>query len=295
MRTKSTTPAFAIACAAALVCAGVARAVAAAPSAGDCLARWQRARDLQAAQAYLQGRRAPGVIAPDSAAAVSAAATATVSAVRVRAGDVVVAGQVLLELQSDELLRDEALAARDIDMAQQDVVRLRERARSVAANLQRHRSHPDLFSKNEIDGLEADRVGADAEVRQAAARLQQAGIRRASLARMRAALIVRAPQAGVVLDLVAMPGQRVNAGDLLARVNGATGKRLRFALPASVSATLAAHASVCVIVPDRPWAAAVDLDNARRIALDAGETVAIDADVGAASRWPAGLSVEVLP
>lgn len=270
-------------------------ASAAAPGGDHCRTRWQAAQVRPMSVSYLDGQRAPGVIAGEEPLTIAAQSDAMVDAVLVRPGDLVVAGQPLMRLSSETLAHELAMQLREIEVARQDVVKLRERAKSIASNLQRYRRYPDLFAKSEIDSLQADGVSADAEVLQSQLRLQQIELKQASLARERNGLAVNAPRAGHVRQLAVRAGMRVSAGAALAELGGDGGKRLRFALPAAAAASFASGATLCVVVPGRRWVAAVRIERPYRWMLDAGETVAIETDIGAAAVWPVGMAVDVLP
>lgn len=270
-------------------------ASAASPGDDVCRARWQAVQVRPMSVSYLGGQRVPGVIAGEEPLTIAAQSDAMVDAVLVRPGDVVVAGQPLMRLSSETLAHEHAMQLREIDVARQDVVKLRERAKSIASNLQRYRMYPDLFAKSEIDSLQADGVSADAEVAQSQLRLQQIELKRALLARERNGLAVNAPRAGHVRQLAVRAGMRVSAGAALAELGGEGGKRLRFALPAAAAASLTNGAPLCVVVPGRHWVAAVRAERPYRWMLDAGETMAIETGVGAAAVWPVGMAVDVLP
>ena len=261
----------------------------------QCRRLWSDVSGRPVSDAFLRGTRAPGVVADEAPTIVATRTEALVVEVRAQPGDWVRAGQPLVVLSSEHLERDRALLDADAQSAQQDIVRLQERARSVAANLQRHRNYPDLFSKSEIESIEADLVAANAEARQAQIRLQQIAIRRAGFSADRSALTLVAPLDGVVRRVGVQPGMRVQVGTAVAEIASGRQRRLRFAVPAANAPDYDAGRAVCVVWPSRQWFARVSLADVRRRAMDAGDTIAVDAAPAATAAWPVGIAVDVLP
>ncbi|HEY5007097.1 MAG TPA: efflux RND transporter periplasmic adaptor subunit [Caulobacteraceae bacterium] len=158
--------------------------------------------------------------APAAERSLSAPVDAVVSTILAPAGTTVTAGQPVLALRlspSSQL---------DLNKAHTDAVA----AAAAYARAQRLR----------LTGLDSD---ADVETARAAA--ASAGAAAQSLAsRSGAALILRAPMAGVVETVTAAPGDTVTAGASLGKIGALSGLRVRLGVEAAAAARIPNHATV---------------------------------------------------
>lgn len=181
------------------------------------------------------------VIAPPEAEwVVMAPVTAVVERLRVGEGDAVQAGQVLAELRSPELANWVA----DYQQAQ---------LQARLATAQRDRDQQLL-----ADGIiaakrwqETEALAAQAEARRRAAleRLRLVGVGEREAAQGTTRLVLRAGQAGVVLERFAKPGQRLSDADPVFRLADTRQLWLEIQLPVAVAASIRKGAGMQV-APD---------------------------------------------
>lgn len=176
--------------------------------AGDNLVRVERGmlRDLRVTTQAAESRPAGDAVTvlgelrvnEDAYAEIGTSITARVSRVLAAPGDVVTAGQPLVELDSPEVGRARAalLASRArLDLARQTV----ERRRGLAAD--------QIVPRREMQAAEADLTQAAAENRAAREALAALGAARGSGSRF----LLTSPIAGTVIDRTALLGRMVSA------------------------------------------------------------------------------------
>jgi cobalt-zinc-cadmium efflux system membrane fusion protein len=148
----------------------------------------------------------------DAYAEVGAPVAARVLKVLVGAGDVVQAGQALVELRSVELGR-----------ARADYLRARARAQLTSRVLQRKRglAAERIVPQRELQEAEADALVAVAELQAAAAGLNALGVAEDDMREGQTAhaeLVLRSPIAGTVIDRTVVRGQMADPASPLLRV-----------------------------------------------------------------------------
>ena len=133
----------------------------------------------------------------------------------VAAGDEIEAGQPLARIRSPELLA-----------LQRDYLEALARLELAGKSLERDRMlyEEGIISERRYQTTRSERISAEATLEQRRQRLQLAGLDEAALAELEqsgeltSSLEVRAPMAGVVLEQMGTPGQRVDAADPVYKV-----------------------------------------------------------------------------
>jgi membrane fusion protein, heavy metal efflux system len=197
----------------------------------------------------------PGQLVPneDRTARLGATGTGRVVAVRVRPGDRVSRGQVLVTLVSPEA----GMAQSDVAKAQAEVSS--RRAQAAYAKSARERAER-LLTLKAIPRQDYERAVADDELARAALLQADAELRRArSTAEQLGAgasasgeIAIRSPLAGVVLSRSAMPGTVVEAGAPLAIVTDPTSLWLSIDAPEKLAALFRVGRPLRFTVPAYP-------------------------------------------
>lgn len=143
----------------------------------------------------------------DRYAEVSAPVAAQVTAVRAAAGDVVAAGQPLVELHSAELGKAAASVASG-EVRVNALSKAVERKRALAAD--------GIVAPRDVQDAEAQLAEAEAEVASARAQLSAVGVAASPSAAAR--FVLKAPVAGTVIDRAAVVGHVAEPGQPLFRV-----------------------------------------------------------------------------
>lgn len=197
----------------------------------------------------------PGQIVPneDRTARLGAPAAGRVVAVRVRPGDRVAQGQVLVTLQSPEA----SAAQSDLAKAQAELTSRRAQAtytKSARARAER------LLALKAIPRQDYERAVADDQLAQSSVTQAEAELTRArssaeqlgAMASASGEIALRSPLAGVVLARPAVPGTVVEAGAPLAIVTDATSLWLTVNAPEALSGALRTGTTLRFSVPAYP-------------------------------------------
>ncbi len=163
-----------------------------------------------------------GSVQPDREAAVSTRVMATVTAVKVKAGDAVAAGQVLVEIDPQTAQGQESQARGALAQAQA--------ALTLAAR--NHERFQALAAKGAASELELDMARMQHEQAQGAVE-QAKGAVEAAASVARESRVV-APFAGRVAAKLVEVGDLAAPGRPLVMIESATGRRLALAVPESV-------------------------------------------------------------
>jgi len=211
----------------------------------------------------------PGQVVPneDRTARLGATVQARVTAVRVRPGDRVSRGQVLVTLQSPEA----GVAQSDVAKARAEVTS--QRAQAAYARAARERAER-LLALKAIPRQDYERAVADDELARAALAQAEAELRRArSTAEQIGAgasasgeIALSAPLAGVVLARTAVPGAVVEAGAPLVVITDPSSLWLAIDAPETLAALFRMGGRLRFVVPAYP----ADTFTARVDAVGAG-------------------------
>ncbi len=224
----------------------------------------------------------PGAIVPDEdrTARLGAPVQGRVMTVRVRPGDRVAPGQVLVTLHSPQV----GMAQSDVDKAQAELAA--RRAQTAYAKSARERAER-LLALKAIPQQDYERAVADDELARAAQAQAESELRRSiSTAEQIGAdsasgeLALRAPLAGVVLSRSALPGAVVEAGAPLVSVTDASRLWLTVDAPEAFAQLLRVGTRITFAVP----AFGQETFTARIAAVGAGldpqtRTIPIRADI----------------
>ena len=196
----------------------------------------------------------PGQVVPndDRTARLGAAAGGRVTDVRVRAGDHVAAGQILVTLQSPEA----AMAQSELAKAQAELVS--RRAQAGYAHAARERADRLLALKS-IPQQDRDRAvtedeQASASVSQAEAEASRAQSTAAQLGAGAASgeMLIRAPFAGVVLERIAVLGTVIEAGAPLVVITDPATLWLTISVPENLAGGFRVGGRLLFTVPAFP-------------------------------------------
>lgn len=213
----------------------------------------------------------PGQIVPneDRTARLGAPARGRVIAVRVRPGDRVSRGDVLVTMQSAEA----GMAQADVSKADADLVS--KKAQAVYAASARARAER-LLTLKAIPQQDYERAIADDEQARASLSQAQSEVRRArgtasaldasASVSANGEIALRSPLSGVVLARTAVPGAVVDAGAPLAVVTDPTSLWVAIAAPETMTGLFARGGHVRLTVPAYP----ADTFGARVEAVSAG-------------------------
>jgi cobalt-zinc-cadmium efflux system membrane fusion protein len=208
--------------------------------------------------------RVPGALVPneDRTARLGAPARGRVTAVHVRPGDRVRAGQTLATLQSPEA----GTAQADVTKAQAEVSS--RRAQAVYAKAARERAER-LLALKAIPRQDYERAGADDELAQASLAQAEAELRRArstagqlgANASAAGEIVLHSPLAGVVLERTAVPGAVVESGAPLVVVTDPASLWLSIDAPEGLTARFRVGETIHFTVPaygDESFSARID-------------------------------------
>lgn len=164
--------------------------------------------------------RVHGVVRAENQVAVRPEISAPVEEIRVRSGDAVDRGEVLVRLRDDELRERLRRAEADVRLAEATAAEARAYVVELEARVQRTRAlaAEELVSTLELETQEAQLAAARASAAAAEARVEQAS---ATVDEQRSALektLVRAPVSGRVGERDAEIGMLVNSGTVLFRI-----------------------------------------------------------------------------
>ncbi len=177
-----------------------------------------------------------GSVQPDREAAVSTRVMATVTAVKVKAGDAVAAGQVLVEIDPQTAQGQEAQARGALAQAQA--------ALTLAAR--NHERFKALSAKGAASELELDMARMQHEQAQGAVEQAQGAVEAASSVARESRVV--APFAGRVAAKLVEVGDLAAPGRPLVMLESATGRRLALAVPESVFTAAALRAGATLPV-----------------------------------------------
>ncbi len=234
------------------VAAGVA-IVAGAPLAGIVIARSREVAGAAAPAASTRGAAASGpstgadndfvgVLVPPQMANLSPKADGRVLAVPVKLGESVRAGEALVSLDPREKQHDLAMAEAQLRVSQagaaaasSDYAAARKRASRRKATVEVDGQQVPLVSAEEATqaSFEAQSAGAHAALASAKIAEQKAKVSLLRLALEETALY--APFDGVVTGIYFQPGMTAHTGDVVVRVVGGQGLRVRIAVPEEAS------------------------------------------------------------
>lgn len=189
---------------------------------------------------------AAGTVQAERRTVISARLLATIAAVRVRAGDEVQAGDVLIELDAREPSAKAEEARRALDAAEA------ERARR-AADLQRART---LLARGVVSQSEFDQTEAAAKVAEATAARARQAIEGADVALSYTR--ITAPVSGRVVDRYAEPGDTATPGQPLLAVYDPSALRIEVPVRESLLGHLRAGDALEVRIGERTLRGTVD-------------------------------------
>ncbi|MDB4993902.1 MAG: hypothetical protein JWM74_1334 [Myxococcaceae bacterium] len=247
------------------------------PLAGMSLASTSEAQDRRAAatitvkdDARVEGvadaASFVGVLLPPQMANLSQRADGKVLEVKVRLGERVEKGAVLLVFDPRERQHDLAMVEAQLRVAKADAAGASSELGAARKRAARRNATVDVGGRRIalVSGEEAAQAKSEADG--AAARAASAGAHiaeiKARVDQLRLALEeteVRAPFAGVVTSIAFEPGASVRAGDTVARLVGGDGLRVRIAVPEeSVAVLRSGHARARMVVDGRTLFADID-------------------------------------
>lgn len=186
-----------------------------------------------------------GVLLPPQRAELAPRAPGQVLKVHARVGQAVGAREPLVSFDVREAEHDLAMAKAELDAARADAAAAAAELSSSRRRLRRRRTSIriggqaiELVSGEELAQARADVERANAELTSAQARVdaQQARVEQLSLGLEES--VIRAPFAGTVSFMAAVPAMQVSAGEVLTRLIGGHGLRARLAVPETASAYL---------------------------------------------------------
>jgi RND family efflux transporter MFP subunit len=238
-----------------------------------------------------------GVVFSNDAADVSAAVSGTIRRLHVELGREVKQGEILVSLESEDLVSEREQAEAALTTANALAEQARAELDDVDRLLARRRGATEIFPAEQVEALETQREVArtEWEAAKSTAAERAAALREAE--RRVEALTVRAPFDGAVASCPHEVGARVGAGQTLVRLIGTGDFWVRFAVPSREADWLDAGRAV-EVEPERPgdaWSAEIrrvapEIDPAtdmifveaamvvpegRRAALRSGETVRV--------------------
>ena len=194
------------------------------------------------------GRGFIGVVIAREQADLAARQAGEVVEVRVRLGDRVEPGQVLVRLDERPIREAHAIARAELSAAQAEGERARAELAEARDRLARRRALHGSVAQEELNaaGYAVDKAGAMRDRARAAVAHQRA--RLGQLARQLADATITAPFAGAVAMRYIDPGVVVEAGTPLVRLIAADRPWVRFAVPAEQRAVMAPGARVSVAI-----------------------------------------------
>lgn len=148
----------------------------------------------------------------------------------VHLGDPVAQGRTLVSLDAPELVHEVEAARAELAAACADSARARAELVQAAIQLERRRGAADVFTREEVEALEARHASARAALESAEATVGGRLARLNGLLHRTSALDVKAPFAGLVTWFNARVGERVRAGQVVAKISGAGEIWFRFAV-----------------------------------------------------------------
>ncbi|HEX2254410.1 MAG TPA: efflux RND transporter periplasmic adaptor subunit [Thermoanaerobaculia bacterium] len=198
--------------------------------------------------------RLNGVVRAEGQVAVRPEIEAVVAEVRVRSGEAVERGQVLVRLDDRELRDQLRQAEADLRLAQGAAREADARTAEIEAQVTRSRAlaAEDLVSPMTLETQEAQLQAAVASAEQAAARVDQA---RATVAERRTALgktLVRAPVAGRIGQREVEAGMLVDPSTVLFQLGNLERMRVEIPLTEEMLSDLHAGQSVVISSPNLP-------------------------------------------
>jgi len=189
-----------------------------------------------------------GVVFALHTADLAAKAPATVQTVRVRLGDSVKAGQVLVILESNELDQDIAAARAGLWAARADSIRMAAELKQVTSVLDRREKVSGAFTQEEIESLVARKVSASANLESARAKIAERVATLRALEDRKQSLALRAPFSAQVTWCAGTRGEYVSPGQRLVRLASTKDLWVRFAVPSSDGSWLVPGRRVDVLV-----------------------------------------------
>lgn len=181
-----------------------------------------------------------GTVRARTSAAVSARIPGTVSVLRVREGDRVRKGQLLIRLDARENQATAAMATAGIEEAQRGLNEMVSRRQLAEATFERYQKlfNEQAVSRQEFEVKQSERDIAAQSVARAEARLRQAreGSRAASTMADHTSII--APLSGIITSKQADLGATVFPGQPLLTIEDEGSYQLELAIPESMAATV---------------------------------------------------------
>jgi RND family efflux transporter MFP subunit len=200
-----------------------------------------------------------GVVFADQTVELSAEAAGTIAAFHARLGDRVTAGQPVVSLESEELRSARAGSQAALDAARARAEKADAELGDATRMVERRREAPDLFSSEEMAKLESRHRVAEAELAAARSAVAEREAALQEVERQLAGMTLRAPFDGSVALALREVGDRVGAGEALVRLISRGDPWIRFAVPSSEAAGVAAGGAVRVTLPGgaQSWSAEV--------------------------------------
>jgi membrane fusion protein (multidrug efflux system)/multidrug efflux system membrane fusion protein len=200
-----------------------------------------------------------GVVFADQSVELSAEAAGTVAAYHARLGDFVRTGQPVVALESEELRSARAGSQAALDAARARAEKADAELGDATRMVERRREAPDLFSSEEIAKLESRHRVAEAELAAARSAVAEREAALQEIERQLGGMTLRAPFDGSVALCLREVGDRVATGEALVRLISRGDPWIRFAVPSSEAAGLAAGGAVRVTLPGgaQSWSAQV--------------------------------------
>lgn len=241
-----------------------------------------------------------GVVLPLEAIDVAAQVGGRIEEIRVRAGQEVAAGDLLVRLDERQLLQDRRIAEADLAMAEAELERAVARTRQEASRRDRRSTTPDLWSEEELSAAEVEARSAEADAEAARARVTRSRASVEQLGQVLDQTEIRAPFAGHVSIRYLDPGTFVTAGRALVRLVSSEALLVRFAVPPEEVERLRVGAEVLIEESgDRPTLRALGRARVRHISPEidlASQRIFVEAILDPASLdrpTKGGLGVEV--
>lgn len=189
-----------------------------------------------------------GVLLARESVDVAAEAAGRLTAVAVRAGDVVARGALVASLDTAIVGEDLAAARTVLREAEIEEEKSRIALADAEGKLARRNSFPEAFPKEELISAENQRDAAKAAVEGARVRVEEQRVRVEQLTRMVARGEVHAPFAGTIGVRYLDAGAMVSAGTPIVRIVGAEDRIVRFAIPEGKRQSVALGQPVTVVV-----------------------------------------------
>ncbi|MEO8671062.1 MAG: HlyD family efflux transporter periplasmic adaptor subunit [Tahibacter sp.] len=265
-----------------------------------CVEAARSSRQLPALDAFLAGRRLPGIATRGVSQGVAAPSGATVAELFARVGQPVQAGALLGRLHAAALDRELAMLDPDLAASAAESAQFDADVQRLVREHERRQAHPELFAREERDAHVALLAGARARLVQAQARARSVALHRHQLEQQRELLELRAPMDSVVSSVLVHVGESVIAGAHLLELTPIVNAQARFAMPPGALGQLAIGTHVCLQagdtapIPARITFLAATIEPSAQ-AIIAEATVDADADPASVRALLPGSAIDVVP